>query len=150
MEPAPTKIEFSARVPEGVPVVERCDTDLARRLGARAVIVNHYPPVHAIEQKVSALSERSETQPRDVFDLDHLCRRYPEAFDTAALKAAVLREAVGRVRELTYAEYQQLVVDYLEESVEPVYRGRDAWDGIQQDVASRLERRLHDLEAGTG
>lgn len=149
MEPAPTKIEFSARGAEGVPVVERSDVDLARRLGARAVIVNHYPPVHAIEQKVSALSERSETQPRDVFDLDHLCRRYPEGFDAATLRPAVIREAMVRLRELTYAEYQRLVVDYLEESVEPVYRGQDAWEGVQREVASRLGRRLQDLEAGT-
>lgn len=148
LEESPTKIEFSWRGTAAVPIVERCDGELAQRLGARPIIVNHYPPVHAIEQKVDALAERSETQPRDVFDLDHLLRRYPDAFEAAALKRSVIGEAIVRVRGLTYADYQTLVVDSLEEEVEPVYRGQDAWAGMQQDVASRLEQRLKDLEAG--
>jgi len=40
-----------------VPIAERSDGELAQRLGARAVILNHYPPVHAIEQKVDAFAE---------------------------------------------------------------------------------------------
>ncbi|HAF09647.1 MAG TPA: hypothetical protein DCK98_06135 [Chloroflexi bacterium] len=149
MEDAATRIEFSGRGTNATPVIERCDEDLARRLGSRAVMVNHYPPVHAIEQKVGALAERSETQPRDVFDLDHLFRTYPRELQEAQLDPGAIREALTRVSELTYAEYHTLVVDYLEEEVEPIYGTEQAWDDMQRSVASQLEQRLKELEGRT-
>ena len=149
MEDAPTKIEFSARGTDALPVIELCDEVLAHRLQARAVLVNHYPAVHAIEQKVGALAERSETQPRDVFDLDHLFREYPSAFQEAKLAPGVIRQVLDRVRALSYADYQNLVVDYLEEEVELVYGTQAAWEGIQRSVGSQLEARLKELEERT-
>lgn len=146
MEDAATKIEFSGRGTDAVPVLERSDEDLARRLGTRPVLVKHYPAVHAIEQKVGVLAARNETQPRDVFDLDHLFRTYVREFEEAHLEPEVLRQAIARVWELTYAEYQELVVEYIEEEVAAIYGTEQAWDDIQLSVASQLEQRLKKLE----
>lgn len=146
MEDAPTKVELSGRVTTATPVVERSDEGLARRLGVRAVVLNHYPPVDAIEQKVGALAARSETQPRDVFDLDHLFREYPEDLRRSDLRPATIRAAVARARELTYEGYRDLVVQYLEAEVIPLYESRQAWESMQLAVVAQLERRLADTE----
>lgn len=146
MEDAATNIEFSARGTEAVPVLERCDEELARRLHARVVLLNHYPPIHAIEQKVGALAARSETQPRDVFDLDHLFRQYPHDFHRAELTRAVIRAAISRAWALSYKEYLDLVVEYLDEEIESLYKSEKAWDEMQLSVTSRLEERLNELE----
>lgn len=148
-ETAPTRIEFSARGTDAVPVVERCDETLARRLRVRPVVVNHYPPVHAIEQKVGALAGRSETQPRDVFDLDHLLRAFPDDFHRAQLDPAVVRKAIARAMGLTYPEYLELVVHYLEEEVVELYGSEEAWDEMQLSVVSRLEERLRALDVAS-
>ncbi len=142
MEEAPSKIEFSARGTSATPVFDQMDEGLARRWRARAVRLNHYPPVPAIEQKVDTLARRSETQPRDVFDLNHLFREYLEAFAQARLDPATTRAAVARALELKYDDYLRLVVDYLEEEFVPLHGSEDAWNEMVLRVTTRLEERL--------
>ena len=146
MEAAPTKIEFSNRGDTAEPVVERCDAGLALRVGARALVFAHYPPVHAIEQKVRPLAVRSETQPRDVWDLDHLFREFTEDFRQAELDPNVMRQAAARVGELSFEDYERLVVDYLEEGIAGLYDNKQAWESIQLSVVSRLEERIKERE----
>ena len=145
MEEAPTKIEFSNRGTDAEPVVEQCDSDLAVRVGGHVVVLAHYPAVHAIEQKVRTLAQRTETQPRDVWDLDHLFRAFPQDFARADLDASDMRKAVTRVWELTFEDYQKLVVDYLEEDIVELYDNEAAWERIQLSVVSQLEQRLKDM-----
>lgn len=144
MEAAPTKVEFFAQRSDTQPILERSDPDLARRVKARAILLNHYAPVHAIEQQVQTLAERGETQPRDLFDLDHLFREYPAELGRAMLEPSVIRAAVSRAWELTYDEYQALVVEYLEEDVVALYEPKPAWDDMQLAVVTRLEARLQE------
>lgn len=141
MEETWSKIEVSAREVRHEPAFERIDADLARRLRGRAVSLHHYPPVAAIEQKVHALAQRGETQPRDVFDLDHLFREFPEAFAQAQLEPGLTRTAVSRAWELKYDDYLKLVVEYLEEAFVPLYGGEEAWTEIVQRVTTQLEAR---------
>lgn len=139
MEQASSKIEISKRGRAGEPVLEQTDTELARQLGAVAVRLNHYPPVHAVEQKVNALARRSATQPRDVFDLDHLLLQFPAALAEAVLDPDVTRAAIDRARAIQYAEYRDLVVDYLEEDFVPLYGSEQAWNDIVARVVQRLD-----------
>lgn len=138
----PSKIEFSAR-PEPRHAMDHelaaVDGDLARRLAARPVKLGHYGAVAAIAQKVAALRLRSETQPRDVFDLDHLFRVAPSAILTAALPPDELDAAAERALALTYAEYASTVVPFLEEDVVELYGTPDAWSEMQLRVVERLE-----------
>lgn len=141
MEDAPSKIEFSGRGTEHEPALERVDADLARRLRARPVMINHYPPGPAIEQKVTTLAVRSETQPRDVFDLDHLFREYPNDLTQATMGSAVVQRAVARARESKYDDYLRLVVGYLEEEFVPMYGSEEAWNEMLLRVTQQLQSR---------
>jgi hypothetical protein len=139
---ASSKVEFSARR-EPVHDVElrAIDPDLARRLGARSVPVNRYGPVGMTTQKIDALRHRSETQPRDVFDLDHLLRLHPNALSDAPVDAAALEDASARASALTYQEYRTTVVDYLDEDTADVLGTEDAWTGMKIRVVEALETR---------
>ena len=142
METASSKIEFSNRGPARDPVVDQSDTELARRLGAVAVRFNHYPAVLAVEQKVNALARRGETEPRDVFDLDHLFVQYPTALADASLNKELIRAAVNRAGGITYTQYRDLVVEYLEEDFVPLYGSEQAWTDMAARVAHALEGKL--------
>ncbi len=142
MEDASLKLEFSNREPAGEPVLEQTDTELARQLGAVAVRLKHYPPVHAIEQKVNALARRSAREPRDVFDLDHLSLQYPEALAEAALGHDLVRASIERAKEVKYAEYRELVVEYLEEDFVPLHGSEQAWNDMVARVVQRLAEKL--------
>jgi hypothetical protein len=94
-----------------------------------------------VAQKVGALRHRSETQPRDVFDLDLLFRTHPEALGQAPIERGAFEEAIERARALRYQEYVTTVVDYLEEDVVDVLGTENAWNDMLNHVIERLEAR---------
>ncbi len=142
VEGAPSKIEFSARG-EGRHAdgyeLALVDADVARRVQARPVRINHYRPVAALAQKISALRMRNEPQPRDVFDLDHLFREYPEALSAVDVPPAELNAAKDQALALTYDEYASTVVPFLQEEIVEMYGTPDAWTDMQLRVVERLE-----------
>ncbi len=141
MEDAASKIEFSARGGGAAAVFEQVDETLARRLRARPVRLNHYPPGPTVEQKVRALAQRGQIEPRDVFDLDHLFREYPDALAQARLDPAAIRAAIARALDLHYRDYVSLVMQYLEEEFVPHYVSETAWNDMVLRVTTRLEER---------
>src|SRR5712692_4433492 len=142
VESADSKIEFSARE-ESLDDFELrpIDPELARRLGGRSVPINRYGAIAMVTQKVGALRHRSETQPRDIFDLDLLFRTHPDALTQAPLEQRSLQEAFERARALTYQEYRTTVVDYLEEEIVDVLGTENAWNDMLRQVVERLEAR---------
>lgn len=142
MADAASKVEVSQRLASGQPVVGPVDDELARRLGGLAVRLQHYAPPVAIEQKVSALAGRSATEPRDVFDLDHLFRAFPDAVAQLRLDEGTTRAAIARALEIAYADYRALVVDYLDEDLVDLFSGEDAWADMVLRVTSRLEEAI--------
>jgi hypothetical protein len=145
---AASKIEFSARGRSADHDVAPVDHDLARRLGGRAARVARYGPVASIEQKIGALALRGEIQARDVFDLDHLFRLYPDALDDTRAERRTIQVAIARALELSYDEYRGTVVDYLEEDVADVLGTEDAWSGMVLAVTERLEGMLGEEHRG--
>lgn len=147
---ASSKVEFSAREAGKGRSAERetasIDADLARGLGIGRVALQHYVPSTAIAQKVAALRQRAHTEPRDVFDLDHLIRRFGGALSGASLQPAEIEAAVERAQALTYDEYESAVVPYLEEELWPVLGSVAAWEAMRARVIDALEaRRLEPL-----
>lgn len=142
VEGATSKLEFSARRARAAPVFEPIDDALARRAGIGVVRLNHYGPAAAIEQKLGALVGRTATEPRDLFDLDHLFREFPSALAEARLDPARTRSAIDRAIELPYARYRELVVPYLEDEFVPLYGSEEAWNDMVLHVTARLEGRL--------
>jgi hypothetical protein len=93
-----------------------------------------------MQRKIQALAGRSETQARDVWDLDHLIRTTnadPRPLPREVL--AVLPEAVQRALSVGYDTFKGQVVPYLAEEDQTVYGTRDAWDRMSELVAERLE-----------
>jgi hypothetical protein len=135
-----SKVEFSMRGEDRPlyqmgPVLAR----IASAAGMRPAIANHYLPLGAIEQKVAALALRSETQVRDVFDLDFLFVRFPDLAMMAQASAGNLDLARKRVFEATYADYLQLVVRFLDPAFVQMYHNKPEWERIVLNVATRLD-----------
>ena len=139
--PLHTKVEFSRRGTRHEEyALEPVRPDIVRPYGIPAPTANHYTARSAIRQKIQALTGRSETQARDVWDLDHLIRTTnadprPLPRDVRAL----LPEAAERALSLGYDVFKAQVVPYLSEQDQAVYGTRDAWDRICELVAERLE-----------
>lgn len=102
--------------------------------------VRQYTAHYAIAQKIHALAARTETQARDVFDLDLLLAR-PEAARLALTPAQKrwLPEAIERAMAISFDDYRSKVVGYLAPEQAALYQTRAAWDAMQEQVVSRLE-----------
>lgn len=134
-----TKIEFSRRTTVESAVLERVDEQIAADYQLPPFLANHYKCADAVRQKVHALAERDQPQPRDVFDLHVLFARAdaPTKFDGEA--AAWIDPAVANAADFTYDQYVALVVAYLDPQQAEIYSSREAWDDMQLGVIDRLE-----------
>lgn len=135
--PVRTKIEFSHRRGDDRHRLEPIPEEIVRPYGLRPPSVQHYLEDAAIEQKVLALAQRTQTQARDVFDLDLLLRSRSAA--PKALDAEVLRSAAERALDLSFAEFRDQVVEFLEDGAVALYDSPEAWEGMQVHVAGKLE-----------
>lgn len=102
----------------------------------RAPIITRYRVPVAMSQKVRALYGRTETQPRDVFDLDFLLGGWPDR--PTDLEEAEIGAAIDRVFELDYGEYASKVVTMLDPVLATLYEGEEAWGDMQQRVIDAL------------
>ena len=136
-EEARTKIEFSGRRSDGAYGLDRLPAEVVGRYGLPAAGVQHYGIESATEQKVLALAGRSETQARDVFDLDLLLRR--RTIPAQAMGADVLEKAAERAFELPFDAYRDQVLAFLEPDVLELYDGAETWERMQTTVAGYLE-----------
>jgi hypothetical protein len=136
-EPVRTKIEFSGRVSEGDYRLDRLPAEVVAPYALPAPSVQHYEAAAATEQKVSALVGRSQTQARDVFDLDLLLRRRP--LPVGELDPDLLTEAAERVFELPFDAYRDHVLAFRAADVLELYDGIEAWERMQTFVAGNLE-----------
>lgn len=137
-EPIRTKIEFSNRNGEQRYRLEALPSRVVEPYALRAPSVQHYTEDAAATQKVEALAGRSETQARDVFDLDLLLRREPLAANT--LDSRVVEEATDRALHLPFAAFRDQVLPFLESDVVELYNTAQAWEQIQTFVAEKLEQ----------
>ncbi len=142
MQTASSKIEFSNRGSTAAPVLQQMDAELARHLGGVAARIKHYLPPDAIEQKIRALADRSATEPRDVFDLDHLFRQYPEALARSRPDPKKTLAAKERAIDIPYDDYYRLVGEFLDEDFVGLYGTEQAWTDMVLRVVEQLEEKL--------
>lgn len=135
-EPLRTRIEFSRRNGEERPILEAVPSRVVAPYALRAPSVRHYLGEAATAQKIEALAARSETQARDVFDLDLLLRQQPQL---ANASTAELRErAAGRALELPFAAFRDQVLPFLDPEVAELYADAASWAQIRGYVVERL------------
>jgi predicted nucleotidyltransferase component of viral defense system len=132
-----TKVEFSRRGFKGTVKFERVDEDLPRTYRLASVIVPHYDAASAYEQKIGALAARSEVQARDVFDLYHLKTFLPPGH-RAAIKAGIRREALDRLKEISYEQYRDQVVSYLSAEDQSLLSRVEIWEDMRKTVSALL------------
>ena len=118
-EPVRTKIEFSNRNGEQRYRLEAVPSRIVAPYALRSPSVQHYTEDAATEQKIKALAGRSETQARDVFDLDLLLRRKPLA--AGSLDPQVITDATERALELPFGAFRDQVLPFLEADVAALY-----------------------------
>lgn len=133
-----TKIEFSHRATDGRRTLEAVPERVVEPYALRPPTMLHYTAEAAIEQKVRALAHRSETQARDVFDLELLLRRHRSADIAGTMSPEILDVAVERAFELPFQAFQDQVVRFLDAAVVELYDDRVSWERTQTFVTERL------------
>ena len=93
----------------------------------------------AIRQKIRALGQRGETEPRDVFDLDLLLARHPAAVRPGDVPTHEIDAALRAVFAIGYDAYYELVVDFLEDEQVGIYGREEVWTDMVLKVAATLE-----------
>lgn len=134
-----TKIEFSRRDALDTASYDAIDAAVANVYGLPTFLATHYQTADAVRQKVHALADRKETQPRDVFDLSLLLSRpdAPKKLDDEATEW--IDAAVANAMTLGHADYSSLVVAYLDPEQADLYSPKEYWETMQLDVISKLE-----------
>ncbi len=135
-QPVRTKVEFSNRNGEDGCAVEAVPDRVVKAYGVRPPLVQHYEAQPAIQQKVRALAGRSETQARDVFDLELLLRK--TSLDAGALDNSVLNEAAEKGSDLTWQAFADQVLPFLDPEVAELYTDSGVWAQIQSFVVETL------------
>ena len=130
-----TKIELSHRNGERRHVLEPVADRIVAPYALRAPTVQHYTADAATEQKIKALAGRSETQARDVFDLDLLLRHRP--LQAGTLNPELLEHAAERGIELPFEAFRDQVLPFLDPAATELY-DKDTWARMQLFVTDRL------------
>lgn len=138
--PVPTRIECSRRGGAGTSALEAVDPRIVQRYRMMPVLACHYDLPTAIRQKVHALADRREVQARDLFDLSVLFAH--AGTDPTPLSDLEPRVpgAVARAWQLSYSDYRGQVVAFLEPEQADVLGTQEAWDAMQLQVVTALER----------
>ena len=103
-----------------------------------APVAQHYDGPSAIRQKIRALAQRSQTQARDIWDLDHLFRLVASTVVIPPAVSALLPIAIERAIDLGYGTYEAQVISYLASEDQELYGDKEAWDQMQERVVTHL------------
>ncbi len=129
--PLHTRLEFSRRGSAEEYVLAPVRPEIVRPYGLLAPTANHYTARSAVRQKIQALSDRAETQARDIWDLEHLLR-------TTQADPRPLTPRLQKALALPYDVFKAQVVPYLAPEHQELYGTRDAWARIRELVVDRL------------
>ena len=139
--PIPTKIEFSRRVRFDASVrFEPISIEIARMYELPTIMISHYPPETAFQQKISALISRSETQARDIFDLYLLLASRLEKTPDFQSFGRYLPKAKENVLSTNFAAFKSQVISYLEPEAQHQYDSEDVWDSMRLKVIEAIEK----------
>jgi hypothetical protein len=134
--PVATKLEFSHRGVIGPHKLDPVSRSVAHAHGMVPPLAQHYLLPAAIAQKIRALAQRSETQARDVYDLDLLFSR---AGPTLTAVLAPLRPLPPQTEEralaLSFDQFMGQVGSFLPAETT---LDRNAWEAMQLRVAEIL------------
>ena len=135
--PLHTKIEFSRRgIGESV-AFGPVDNLLMREYQLTPILASHYSPEAAFRQKVNALIHRSQTQARDIFDLDHLLRSGVST--QGMILPAQWPVAQQNALAISYDVFKSQVLSYLAPEYQAQYDAPQVWDDIVLRVVESMK-----------
>lgn len=140
--PIPTKIEFSRRpgLDDGHEL-EPVDPELIRTYQLQPVLSQHYSLEAAFRQKIGALSRRTVTQARDIFDLKLLLDAGAGQEKLPKDLAAEISQAVENAVTIGFDEFSGQVRAYLAADYQEYHGTKKVWETLQQQVVDALEKR---------
>jgi len=131
-----TKLEFSHRGVTGEHGLDAVAREVAHAHGMVPPLAQHYLLPAAIAQKVRALAQRSETQARDVYDLDLLfARAGPNLSELLGGLRPLPPQAHERALALSFDDFAGQVGSFLPAGST---LGRPGWEAMQLRVAEIL------------
>ena len=116
------------------------DAELVRTYELYPVLAQHYSREAAYRQKIRALSLRTVTQARDIFDLKLLLDGGAGREKLPVDIAAEIPRAIENAMTIGFDEFSGQVRAYLAADYQEYYGSRQVWDSLQQEVISSLER----------
>ena len=112
-------------------IFESVASEISANYELYPILCNHYSLDSAFVQKVSALIHRSETQARDVFDLDHLLGRGAKQETLPSDLRSQLDQAIENTLSLSHGDYKSQVVAFLPGEYQAAYGTEEAWNQLQ-------------------
>jgi len=137
----PTRVEFSRR--HGLNddhLLEPVNPELVRTYEISPVLAQHYSRDAAFSQKIVALSRRTATQARDIFDLKLLLDGGAGREKPAADVVAEIPRAVENAVTVGFDEFSGQIRAYLPDEYLEYYGSRKVWENLQHEVVNALER----------
>jgi len=141
-QPIRTEVEFSHRSLDDRYELNQVPSAVVEPYGLRPPAVQRYLPLAMMMLKLQALVGRTETQARDVFDLDLLFTRYPNLIKSEVIaKGKVdVDAAIERVLEFPFEAYASQVVPFLTPEFADLLGSATAWAQMQEHVVEVLTR----------
>lgn len=133
---AHTKVEFSRRGLQPGREFGPVDGELTAHYGLARTMLSHYGRPAALQQKVLALLGRTETQARDVFDLDLLLASQSKA--PFRLDAEAAAEAQERAMSVDFDLFRSQVLAYLPLEQQRQYDDAGVWERHVERVVDVL------------
>jgi hypothetical protein len=137
----PTKVEFSRRKKEKDFVkMEKIDSEIAKVYNKIGFLCPHYPADAAVLQKIQALAGRSETQARDLFDLDilHSESQLNQRLIQSNLTSELLNTGISKAETITFEDFKGQVFEYILEEKRDLYSGKKKWERLRANVLGFL------------
>ncbi len=142
VDPVDTRIEFSRRETDAIPVLDPVAKPIADAYGASPFSAAHYDLAESISQKISALADPKRNKTRDLFDLAMLVERYAKdvgAVTTLHPPKDQARDALTLASEMTFDAYKAEVLPYLQKSKRDEHGSRESWEAKRVIVIHALE-----------
>ena len=134
-----TKIEFSGRGASFEEVkAESVPQAIVDPYGQQPPLVPHYTEAAATEQKIAALALRSETEARDIFDLDLLFRRRRANKLLRPLESVHAGPAADNALQVGYTSFRSEVLPFLDPEIAELYDSEEVWERMRSFVADNL------------
>jgi predicted nucleotidyltransferase component of viral defense system len=134
----PTKIEFSRRgIDHSGVEVAQVEPMVLAPYNFTPVFMAHYSVGHAALQKIQALAGRTETQARDLYDLDLLFSKNQNL--NISVEPHLVVKAIESAMTIDADQFLGQVVEFLEDDAREYYRARKVFDDLQSRVIGQLE-----------